>query len=44
MDDIVIDKYVIENGKVKHKNRKKTNDLKKWFDEEIGYDALDGFI
>ena len=46
MDDenIVIDKYVLDKGKLKHESRTETKNLRKWFDDEIGYDVLDGFI
>lgn len=40
--EIVIDEYGFdEKGKLKHKKRRKTSDLKGWFDEEIGFDVLD---
>ena len=40
---IIVDKYEVdlEKQEITHKGRKETNDLKKWFDEEIGYKILD---
>lgn len=37
-----IDEYGFDDeGKLKRKSRTRTNDLKGWFDREIGYEVLD---
>lgn len=40
---INVDKFEIDlqRKKIMYKGKKETKDLRKWFDEEIGYDVLD---